>query len=174
MADTPSAASGFPVVSTSEVGVKRDDEETSTGTERKGLRLRRTNGRGRYGGPRASRGVVMTESEHSSAAANGSSTPYCLTVTEITAIYRISRCTAYAQAASYLRRGPGHGIPCVKIGNSVRFPAAWIEDHIGRRVDKSQLRSGESTTDRAGAIPGLDDEEGDQLDAEKADARASR
>ena len=60
---------------------------------------------------------------------------FCLTVKEIMAIYRVSRCTAYAQAALYLRRGPGHGIPCLKVGNSLRFPAAWIEAHIGRPVE---------------------------------------
>ena len=37
--------------------------------------------------------------------------PPCLTVTEVMAIYRLSRCTVYAQAASYLERGPGFGIP---------------------------------------------------------------
>jgi hypothetical protein len=56
----------------------------------------------------------------------------CVTVREVMAIYRIGRCTAYEQAALFLRHGPGHGIPCIKLGNSLRFPLAWIEEHIGR------------------------------------------
>jgi hypothetical protein len=76
----------------------------------------------------------MTENAHQSTDVETSATPSCFTVTEIMDIYRISRCTAYAQARQYLRRGPGHGIPCVKLGNSVRFPVAWIEAHIGRSV----------------------------------------
>jgi hypothetical protein len=47
------------------------------------------------------------------------------------AIYRIGRCTAYDQAALFLREGPGHGIPCIRIGAQIRFPLAWIEAHIG-------------------------------------------
>jgi hypothetical protein len=58
----------------------------------------------------------------------------CLTVKEVMAIYKVSRCTAYAQAARYLERGPGFGIPCIKVGGSLRFPTAWIEDHIGRPI----------------------------------------
>ncbi len=58
----------------------------------------------------------------------------CLTVKEVMAIYQVSRCTAYTQAARYLERGPGFGIPCIKIGGSLRFPTAWIEEHIGRPI----------------------------------------
>lgn len=58
----------------------------------------------------------------------------CVTVREVMAIYRIGRCSAYEQAALFLRHGPGHGIPCIKLGNSLRFPLAWIEAHIGRPI----------------------------------------
>ena len=61
----------------------------------------------------------------------------CVTVREVMAIYRIGRCTAYEQAALYLRDGPGHGIPCLRIGTRIRFPLAWIEAHIGREVGGS-------------------------------------
>ena len=92
-------------------------------------RDRRAGGLGADQGPSLvpTRGVSPTSGEDPSY-------PRCLTVAEIMGIYRISRCSAYAQAALYLRRGAGHGIPCVKIGNSVRFPAAWIEAHIGAQV----------------------------------------
>jgi hypothetical protein len=63
-----------------------------------------------------------------------SAVPPCLTVKEVMAIYKVSRCTAYAQAARYLERGPGFGIPCIKLGGSLRFPVAWIEAHIGRPI----------------------------------------
>lgn len=56
----------------------------------------------------------------------------CVTIREVMAIYRIGRCTAYQQAALFLEQGPGHGIPCLRVGTSLRFPVAWIEDHIGR------------------------------------------
>jgi hypothetical protein len=59
---------------------------------------------------------------------------HCVTVKEVMAIYRIGRCAAYEQAALYLRHGPGHGIPCLRLGRSLRFPIAWIEGHIGRRI----------------------------------------
>ena len=72
-------------------------------------------------------------------------TALCVTVREVMAIYRIGRCTAYEQAALFLRHGPGHGIPCMKIGHSLRFPIAWIEAHIGRPVII------------AGGTPALDD-----------------
>jgi len=51
------------------------------------------------------------------------------------AVYQVSRWTAYAQAARYLEHGPGYGIPCIKIGGSLRFPLAWIEQHIGRPLE---------------------------------------
>lgn len=59
----------------------------------------------------------------------------CVTVREVMAIYRIGRCTAYEQAALFPREGPGHGIPCLRIGNAIRFPVARIEAHIGRPLE---------------------------------------
>ena len=64
----------------------------------------------------------------------GDTVSACVTVREVMAIYRIGRCTAYEQAALFLRHGPGHGIPCIKLGSSLRFPLAWIEEHIGRQI----------------------------------------
>ena len=55
----------------------------------------------------------------------------CVTVREVMAIYHISRYTAYEQARLFLAAGPGHGIPCIRLGHSIRFPVAWIEAHIG-------------------------------------------
>ena len=55
----------------------------------------------------------------------------CFTVREVMKLYRIGRCTAYEQARRYLDDGPGHGIPCIRLGHSLRFPIAWIESHIG-------------------------------------------
>ena len=63
----------------------------------------------------------MSEVMPSDAGAVGS---HCVTVQEVMAIYRIGRCTPYEQAALYLRKGPGHGIPCLKLGHSLRFPVA--------------------------------------------------
>lgn len=77
-------------------------------------------------------------------AAGGS---HCVTVKEVMAIYRIGRCTAYEQAALHLRKGPGHGIPCLKLGHSLRFPLAWIEDHIGRRVFPDASNADDDTPD---------------------------
>ncbi|MFT3852018.1 MAG: hypothetical protein QM733_04665 [Ilumatobacteraceae bacterium] len=55
----------------------------------------------------------------------------CFTIREVMRLYRIGRCTAYDQARLYLEGGPGHGIPCIRLGHSIRFPIAWIEAHIG-------------------------------------------
>jgi predicted DNA-binding transcriptional regulator AlpA len=94
-------------------------------------------------------GEALTETERNAVTEDAPS-PRCLTVTEVMAIYRISRCTAYAQAASFRRSGPGHGIPSVKLGNSVRFPAAWIEAHIGHEVmAQSDVRSDVSSTNHS-------------------------
>jgi hypothetical protein len=79
-------------------------------------------------------------------AAAGSVGIHCVTVKEVMAIYRIGRCTAYEQAARYLRDGPGHGIPCMKLGHSLRFPVAWIEEHIGRRVVLDALSADDDDT----------------------------
>jgi predicted DNA-binding transcriptional regulator AlpA len=114
----------------------------------------------------------MTQDEHPSAS-QGASTTRCLTVTEIMAIYQISRCTAYAQAASYRRRGPGHGIPCVKIGNSVRFPSAWIEDHIGHQVmAQSLVDSRGSSAHRPPSYGSHPANTGSTLDARERDVPA--
>jgi hypothetical protein len=72
---------------------------------------------------------------------------HCVTVKEVMAIYRIGRCTAYEQAALYLREGPGHGIPCLKLGHNLRFPLAWIEEHIGRRVFPGESAAEDDTPD---------------------------
>ena len=61
----------------------------------------------------------------------------CVTIQEVMAIYRIGRCTAYDQAGLFLREGPGHGIPCIRIGTQLRFPLAWIEAHIGQATPDS-------------------------------------
>jgi hypothetical protein len=55
----------------------------------------------------------------------------CFTVKEVMQLYRIGRCTAYEQARRCLDDGPGHGIPCIRLGHSLRFPVSWIEAHIG-------------------------------------------
>jgi len=78
------------------------------------------------------------------------SSSFCVTVREVMSIYRIGRCTAYEQAALFLRDGPGHGIPCMKIGNSLRFPVAWIEAHIGRPVTGDLV----SSNDPCEEVPG--------------------
>lgn len=57
----------------------------------------------------------------------------CFTVRDVMRIYRIGRYAAYEQARLYLTAGPGHGIPCIRLGHSIRFPVAWIEAHIGSR-----------------------------------------
>ena len=59
---------------------------------------------------------------------------YFLTITEVMAILRVGRSTAYALAREYLRTGGTSGIPCEKVGGLLRFPTAEIERLIRRPV----------------------------------------
>ena len=59
---------------------------------------------------------------------------YFLTITEVMAIFRVGRTTAYALAREYIESGGNGGIPCEKVGGLLRFPTAEIERLIRRPV----------------------------------------
>ena len=59
---------------------------------------------------------------------------YFLTITEVMAIFRVGRSTAYALARQYIETGGCSGIPCEKFGGLLRFPTAEIEHLIRRPV----------------------------------------
>lgn len=70
---------------------------------------------------------------------------YFLTVTEVMAIFRVGRITAYALARQYIATGGCSGIPCEKFGGQLRFPTAEIERLIRRPVVFPVLDDGPTT-----------------------------
>ena len=49
--------------------------------------------------------------------------PTVLTVTEVMDLLRIGRTKAYEQARLFLDTNGADGLPCVRVGDSIRFPA---------------------------------------------------
>jgi excisionase family DNA binding protein len=64
--------------------------------------------------------------------------PEMLTVEEAAAVLRIGRSAAYAEVARFEATGGRHGIPCVRIGRTLRVPKRallrWIEEQVGEGV----------------------------------------
>ena len=65
--------------------------------------------------------------------------PAVLTVAEVRRVLRISRTTAYAQANDFLTSNGTTGLPCVRIGDSLRFPRLAIERLIEQPITVAQL-----------------------------------
>lgn len=60
--------------------------------------------------------------------------PEMLRVEEAAAFLRIGRNRAYEETARFLHTGGATGLPCIRIGRSVRVPrhalAAWVADQL--------------------------------------------
>jgi hypothetical protein len=65
--------------------------------------------------------------------------PAVLTVAEVRRVLRISRTKAYAQANAFLASDGTKGLPCVRIGDSLRFPRLAIERLIEQPITLAQL-----------------------------------
>ena len=60
--------------------------------------------------------------------------PTVLTVTEVIDLLRIGRTKAYEQARLFLDTDGADGLPCVRVGDSIRFPRRAIEDLLGQPI----------------------------------------
>lgn len=65
--------------------------------------------------------------------------PAVLTVAEVRRVLRISRTKTYEQANAYLDTDGQHGIPCVRVGTSLRFPRLLLEQYIEQPITVAQL-----------------------------------
>ena len=57
-----------------------------------------------------------------------------LTIAEVMDVLRIGRTKAYEQARLYLDTNGEDGLPCIKVGDSIRFLRHAIEDLIGEPI----------------------------------------
>lgn len=57
-----------------------------------------------------------------------------LTIAEVMDVLRIGRTKAYEQARLYLDTNGEAGLPCIKVGDSIRFLRHAIEDLIGEPI----------------------------------------
>jgi len=73
--------------------------------------------------------------------------PAVLTVAEVRRVLRISRTKTYEQANAYLETGGRHGIPCVRVGTSLRFPRLLLEQYIEQPITVAQLDATNDPTD---------------------------
>lgn len=73
--------------------------------------------------------------------------PAVLTVAEVRRVLRISRTTTYEQANAYLDTGGQNGIPCVRVGTSLRFPRLLLEQYIEQPITVAQLDATNDPTD---------------------------
>ncbi len=60
--------------------------------------------------------------------------PAVLTIAEVMDVLRIGRTKAYEQARLYLETNGEDGLPCIKVGDSIRFLRHAIEDLIGEPI----------------------------------------
>lgn len=60
--------------------------------------------------------------------------PTVLTVTEVMDLLRIGRTKAYEQARLFLDTDGVDGLPCVRVGDSIRFPRHAIEALLGQPI----------------------------------------
>ena len=60
--------------------------------------------------------------------------PVVLTVTEVMDLLRIGRTKAYAQARLFLDTDGVDGLPCVRVGDSIRFSRQAIETLLGQPI----------------------------------------
>jgi len=60
--------------------------------------------------------------------------PMVLTITEVMDLLRIGRTKAYEQARLFLDTDGADGLPCVRVGDSIRFPRCAIEALLGQPI----------------------------------------
>ena len=60
--------------------------------------------------------------------------PTVLTITEVMDLLRIGRTKAYEPARLFLDTDGADGLPCVRVGDSIRFPRRAIETLLGQPI----------------------------------------
>ena len=77
---------------------------------------------------------------------NTSNAPAVLKISEVIIVMRISRTAAYEGARNFLDTDGADGIPCVRVGRSIRFPRLLLEQYLKQPITADQL-SGADPTD---------------------------
>jgi hypothetical protein len=65
--------------------------------------------------------------------------PAVLKISEVIHVMRISRTAAYEGARNFLRTDGAVGIPCVRVGRSIRFPRLLLENYLKQPITADQL-----------------------------------
>lgn len=70
---------------------------------------------------------------------NATDAPAVLKISEVISVMRISRTAAYEGARKFLRTDGAAGIPCVRVGRSIRFPRLLLEQYLKQPITADQL-----------------------------------
>lgn len=73
--------------------------------------------------------------------------PAVLKISEVIHVMRISRTAAYEGARNFLDTGGANGIPCVRVGRSIRFPRLLLEQYLKQPITADQLTGPDDTYD---------------------------
>jgi excisionase family DNA binding protein len=75
--------------------------------------------------------------------------PEMLRVEEAAAFLRIGRNRAYEETARFLHTGGATGLPCIRIGRSVRVPRHALAAWVAEQLDPHDSERREGDTDAA-------------------------
>jgi hypothetical protein len=78
---------------------------------------------------------------------NATDAPAVLKISEVISVMRISRTAAYEGARNFLRTDGAAGIPCVRVGRSIRFPRLLLEQYLKQPITADQLSHPYDPTD---------------------------
>ncbi len=78
---------------------------------------------------------------------NTSNAPAVLKISEVIIVMRISRTAAYEGARNFLDTDGADGIPCVRVGRSIRFPRLLLEQYLKQPITADQLNGADDPTD---------------------------
>jgi hypothetical protein len=79
--------------------------------------------------------------------------PTFLTVEEAAAVLRIGRTAAYEATRRYRATSGAEGIPCYKVGGSLRIPVHKLEEIAGGPIEVPSVRAAEPPADTADRSP---------------------
>jgi len=78
---------------------------------------------------------------------NATDAPAVLKISEGNSVMRISRTAAYEGARNFLRTDGADGIPCFRVGRSIRFPRLLLEQYLKQPITADQLSHPYDPTD---------------------------
>ena len=78
---------------------------------------------------------------------NATDAPAVLKISEVISVMRISRTAVYEGARNSLRTDGAAGIPCVRVGRSIRFPRLLLEQYLKQPITADQLSHPYDPTD---------------------------